>query len=102
MADRFDLEEQILRTGDYANQLRDLAEFMIENDGSYDIDKMHNALVGIAQMLEIHTDKMYNTMCDALELNQKSSSLPLTDADVAPIMKKCGGGCCGSLGLPMD
>lgn len=102
MSDRFDLEEEIARTGNYANQLRDLAEFMIENDGTYDLDKMHNALVGIAQMLDIHTDKMYNTMCDALELNQKSSSPPLTDADIAPIMKKCGGGCCGSFGLPMD
>jgi len=99
MKDRFDLEEQITRTGDYASQLRDLAEFMIENDGSYDIDKMHNALVGIAQMLDIHTDKMYNTMCDALELNQK----PVATQDVSSVVKKCGGGCCsGSLGLPMD
>ena len=95
MSDRFDLEEQILRTGDYANQLRDLAEFMIENDASYDLDKMHNALVGIAQMLDIHTDKMYNTMCDALELNQNSSSQPLTDTDISSIIKKCGGGCGG-------
>jgi len=95
MKDRFDLEEQIIRTGNYADQIRDLAEFMIENEGSYDFDRVHNALVGIGEMIDVHTDKMYNTMCDALELNQKSSSLPLTDADISTIMKKCGGSCGG-------
>jgi len=97
MRDRFDLEDQIIRTGNYADQIRDLAEFMINNEGSYDIDKAHNALVGIAQMIDIHSDKMYNTMCDVLELNQKSSSQPLTNADTSAIMKKCGKGCekCG-------
>ena len=111
MADRFDLEEQILRTSDYANQLRDLAEFMIENEGSYDFDKIHNALVGISQMLDIHTDKMYNTMCDALDLNkdvQDSSQLTLkqdlTNADT-PVRTSCKGECGRvhqSYGFPMD
>lgn len=111
MSDRFDLEEQILRTSDYANQLRDLAEFMIENEGIYDFDKVHNILVGISQMLDIHTDKMYNTMCDALDLNkdvQDSSQLTvkqdLTNADT-PVRTSCKGECGRvhqSFGLPMD
>lgn len=111
MSDRFDLEEQILRTSDYANQLRDLAEFMIENEGSYDFDKVHNILVGISQMLDIHTDKMYNTMCDALDLNkdvQDSSQLTLkqdlTNADT-PVRTSCKGECGHvhqSYGFPMD
>lgn len=71
MKDRFDLEQEIIRTSEYASQLRDLAEFMIENEGSYDFDKVHIALVGISEMLDIHTDKMYNTMCDSLCLNKK-------------------------------
>ena len=71
MKDRFDLEQEILRTSDYVVQLKNLAEFMIDNEGNYDFDKAHNALVGIAEMLDIHTDKMYNTMCDSLCLNKK-------------------------------
>jgi hypothetical protein len=93
MKDRFDIEEQIIRTGNYADQIRDLAEFMIENEGSYDFDRVHNALVGIAEMIDVHTDKMYNTMCYAMQLNQKNSSPPLTDADDSAIMNKCGKGC---------
>ena len=104
MSDRFDLEEQILRTSEYANQLKDLAEFMINNEGMYEPDRIHNALIGISQMIDIHTDKMYNTMCDALELNQKSSNPPLTNADT-PVRTSCKGECGRvhqSYGFPMD
>ena len=99
MSDRFDLEDQIMRTGNYADQIRDLAAFMIENEGAYDFDKIHNAMVGIAEMIEIHADKMYNTMCDALDLDkgiQDSSQLTvkqdLTNADT-PVRTSCRRGC---------
>jgi len=110
MPDRFDLEEKIVKTANYADQLRDLAEFIIETE-DYDVDKLHNVLVGMAQMLDIHTDKMYNTMCDALDLNkdiQDSSQLTLkqdlTEADTPVITSRKGE--CGrahqSYGFPMD
>lgn len=70
MKDRFDLEQQIIRTSEYANQIRDLMEFMVENE--FDQDKTLNALIGIAVMIDIHTDKMYNVMCEALELDTLS------------------------------
>lgn len=67
MKDRFDLEQEITRTSEYASQIRDLVEFMVEN--GFNEDKTLNALIGIAEMIDIHTDKMYNIMCEALELN---------------------------------
>ena len=70
MKDRFDLEQEIIRTSEYANQIRDLMEFMVENE--FDEDKTLNALIGIAEMIDIHTDKMYNVMCEALELDTLS------------------------------
>ena len=70
MKDRFDLEQEILRTSEYANQIRDLMKFMVENE--FDEDKTFNALIGIAEMIDIHTDKMYNVMCEALELDTLS------------------------------
>jgi len=70
MKDRFDLEQEISRTSEYASQIRDLVEFMVEN--GFNEDKTLNALIGIAEMIDIHTDKMYNVMCQALELNTDS------------------------------
>ena len=110
MKDRFDLEEQILRTSDYANQIRDAIEFWM-NDPVKDDDKIINVLIGIAGMLDIHTDKMYNIMCDALNLNKgisDSSQLTvkqdLTNADT-PVRTSCKGECGRvhqSYGFPMD
>lgn len=71
MKDRFDLEQEITRTSEYASQIRDLVEFMVEN--GFNEDKTLNALIGIAEMIDIHTDKMYNVMCEALELNTVST-----------------------------
>ena len=76
MVDRFDLEQEILRTSDYASQLKNLAEFMVDNDGNYSTDRVHNIIIGLAEMLDIHTDKMYNVMCDCLCLNQKEGKCP--------------------------
>lgn len=76
MKDRFDLEQEIIRTSEYASQIRDLIEFMVENsfdENSFDEDKILNVLIGIAEMIDIHTDKMYNVMCEALELNTAST-----------------------------
>jgi len=68
MKDRFDLEEEILQTHNFEDQLdlicKGIIEYKLTND------EVVNALVGLRVLITLHTNKIYDTMCQALKLNQ--------------------------------
>ena len=68
MKTRFDLEEAIILTGSFADHIRDIANAVLEQEIT--IDETINALEGISVLLNIHSKKMYDTMCEALQLNE--------------------------------
>ena len=71
MKDRFDLESEIMRTANYADDLRTIAENMINDDvdGNIDVDKYFNAIEGVASLIEMHSDKMFDTMCQCFNID---------------------------------
>lgn len=71
MKDRFDLEQEILQIKSYADNIRMTAERMIDDDhnGNIDIDFYWNALNGIAVLLDMHSDVMFDTMKQCFKLD---------------------------------
>ena len=69
--DRFFLEEKIMQTSNFADQLNDLAEFITkQNINSENMDVVLNVIIGVAESINIHTNVMYESMCKTLKLNQ--------------------------------
>ena len=71
MKDRFDLEQEILRITNYADDLRTIAENMIEDsiNGTGNADKYANAIEGVATLIEMQTNKMFDTMSQCFKLD---------------------------------
>ena len=77
MKDRFDLEQEILQIKSYADNIRMTAERMINDDQneSINIDFYWNALNGIAVLLDMHSDVMFDTMQQCFQLDSYKDSL---------------------------
>ena len=77
MKDRFDLENEIMRTTNYADDLRTISENMIDESSvnSLDIDKYVNAIEGVACLIEMHSNKMFDTMSQCFKLDAYKNAL---------------------------
>jgi len=70
MKDRFDLEQEILRTTNYADDLRTVVENMLDSiEGITDVDKYANAIEGVAILIEMQSNKMLDTMSQCFKLD---------------------------------
>jgi hypothetical protein len=71
MKDRFDLEQEILRTTNYADDLRTISANMLNDyiEGVTDVDKYANAIEGIAILIEMQSNKMLDTMSQCFKLD---------------------------------
>jgi len=71
MKDRFDLEQEILRTTNYADDLRTVVENMLNDsiEGITDVDRYANAIEGIAILIEMQSNKMLDTMSQCFKLD---------------------------------
>jgi hypothetical protein len=69
-ADRFDLEEQITNLHNFVCQI-DLLNNAILNDTANELtkDNIANALGGLSVLLNIHIGRIYDTMCEVLDLD---------------------------------
>lgn len=74
MKDRFDLENEITQIHTYADQLGMVCENIMDGD-SLDKDDIFNVLTGIKILLDMHGDKLYDTMCQVLKLNSYNKEL---------------------------
>lgn len=77
MKDRFDLEQELLRIKSYADNIRMTVNRMINDDQneSIDIDFYWNALNGIAALMDMHSDVMFDTMQQCFKLDSYKDSL---------------------------
>lgn len=77
MKDRFDLEQEILQIKSYADNIRMTSNRMIDDDQneSIDIDFYWNALNGVAVLLDMHSDVMFDTMQQCFKLDSYKDSL---------------------------
>ena len=82
MKDRFDLEQEILQVKSYADKIRMTSNRMINDDQNetIDIDFYWNALNGIAVLLDMHSDVMFDTLKQCFKLDSYKDSL-LEDND---------------------
>lgn len=77
MKDRFDLENDINNLQHYVEDIRMITEYMINDsvNSSLDIDKYINALEGVASLMEMHSLKMFDTMCQCFKLDNYKEDL---------------------------
>jgi len=77
MKDRFDLEQEILQIKSYADNIRMTSNRMINDDQneSINIDFYWNALNGIAVLLDMHSDVMFDTLSQCFKLDSYKDSL---------------------------
>ena len=79
MKDRFDLENEIMRTTNYADDLRTITESMINDSldalDDMDVDKYINAIEGVASLIEMHSNKMFDTMSQCFKLDAYRNTL---------------------------
>jgi ribosomal protein L17 len=76
MKDRFDLEQEILRTTNYADDLRTVVENMLNNsiEGITNVNKYANAIEGVATLIEMQCNKMFDTMSQCFKLDNYRES----------------------------
>lgn len=67
MADRFDLESKITDTYHFVDHLNDLSYAVLE--GNLSEDEIANALHGLAVLVKVHSDKLFEVFSQALKLD---------------------------------
>lgn len=67
MKDRFDLEQEINALYSFAEQLGTINEAILEDRLS--TDETVNAIEGIRVMIDLQTQKLHDTMCQVLKLD---------------------------------
>jgi hypothetical protein len=78
MKTRFDLEDEISTLYSFAKQLETLNEGILEYNLS--TDEISNVIEGLRVMLELHAQKMSDTMCQCFKLdNYRDSSSSIGD-----------------------
>lgn len=60
--DRFDIEQEIMQIGHFATILKNYADMIYDGEiTSSDADSIHTSLQGFANLLDAHSDKMYES-----------------------------------------
>lgn len=75
--DRFELENKINQTTNFADQLRSIAGAVLENNMSE--DRLANVLEGLAILIELHTDETCEVFKQAFRLDNYSENLQTKD-----------------------
>lgn len=75
MKDRFDLESEIANTHNFCEYLDDLQLYVLETD-EIDVDYVSNYLLSVSTLLKSHANKMMDSMCQVLKLDNYNPDLP--------------------------
>ena len=68
---RFDLENKINQTSFFSDQLRSLNKSLLDNN--IEQDKVAIAIDGLAVLIDIHTEDMFDIFTQALNLDEYKS-----------------------------
>jgi hypothetical protein len=69
MKDRFDLESEITSLYSSADDLKTVAEMILDSDMIYNKDRIWNTLWGLAEVMEAKVNKLEDTFCQVYQLN---------------------------------
>jgi hypothetical protein len=72
MADRYDLESKITDTYPFVDHLNDLSYAVLENNLTE--DEIANALHGLAVLIKVHSDKLFQVFSESLKLDEYRDS----------------------------
>jgi hypothetical protein len=75
--DRFELENKITQTANFADQLRSVSRAVLENNMSQ--DRLANVLEGLAVLIELHTDETFEVFKQTFRLDGYSENLQRQD-----------------------
>jgi hypothetical protein len=76
MKNRFDLEHEIRQTHAYADQLDMVCDYLLnESSDKIDVDHIVNTLTGLRILIDMHTDKLFDTMCQVCELDSYKETI---------------------------
>jgi hypothetical protein len=75
--DRFELENKITQTANFAGQLRSIANAVLENN--MDEDRLANVLEGLAILIDLHTDETFEVFKQTFRLDGYSENLQRQD-----------------------
>lgn len=71
MKDRFNLEDEIIRVHNFAEDIDLVVEYLADSDIDCIVkDNTINMLMGIKGLIHVHADKLLDTMCQCLKLDQ--------------------------------
>ena len=68
MVNRFDLESKISETYNFVDRLNDISYGVLEMEMTN--DEVANALDGLAVLLKIHTNRLFDTFVEVHKLDQ--------------------------------
>jgi len=70
--DRFDVEQEINEIGHFADIIKNYADQLYDGRRKQSMDDIHTTLHGFANLLEAHSERMYETHCKHYDLNEYS------------------------------
>lgn len=68
--DRFDIEQEIMQIGNFADIIKNYADMLYDGRQTPTSDDIHTTLHGFANLLEAHSETMYESHCKHYGLNQ--------------------------------
>ena len=68
--DRFDIEDEIMQIGHFADIIKNYADMLYDGRRQQSTDDIHTTLHGFANLIEAHSETMYETHCKHYDLNQ--------------------------------
>lgn len=77
MKDRFILEDEISQLYIFADQLGSLSEALLESN--LDNDDISNALNGLRVLLQVHANKLHDTMSQCFKLDAYKNGIATED-----------------------
>jgi len=75
MKDRFDLENEINELHTYADQIDLVSDSIINTTKDIDKDAIINALSGLSTLLNMKTNKLFDTFCEVFKLDQYKETI---------------------------
>jgi NurA-like 5'-3' nuclease len=75
--DRFELENKINHTTNFADQLRSVSKAVLEHNMSE--DRLANVLEGLAVLIELHTNETFEVFQQAFRLDNYNENLQTED-----------------------
>ena len=70
--DRFDIEQEINQVGHFSDIIKNYADPLYDGRRKQSMDDIHTTLHGFANLLEAHSETMYETHCKHYNLNEYS------------------------------